>query len=59
MKYKLIDIEDEESNMGSKPITEQEALKQIRDWNHQMRTNYNSMQDFNDGEQYWQWEEVK
>ena len=59
MKYKLIDIEDEESNLDSKPITEQETLKQIRDWNHQMRTNYNSIQDFNEGEQYWKWEEVK
>ncbi len=59
MKYKLIDVEDEESNLDSQPITEQEALKQIRDWNNQMNTHYNSIQDFNDGEEYWQWEEVK
>jgi hypothetical protein len=59
MKYRLIDIEDEESNLGSQPITEEEALSQIRDWNHQMNTYYNSIQDFNDGEEYWQWEEVK
>jgi len=59
MKYKLIDIEDEESNWDSEPLTEQEALEQIRDWNDEMLTNYNSIQDFNDGEEYWQWEEVK
>ncbi len=59
MKYKLIDIEDEESNWDTEPMTEQEALEKIRDWNDEMLTNYNSIQDFNDGEEYWQWEEVK
>lgn len=59
MKYKLIDIEDESSNEWSEPTTKQEALEQIQEWNTEMGTNYKSISEFNDGEQYWQWEEVE
>jgi hypothetical protein len=59
MKYKLIDIEDETSNEWSESTTKQEALEQIQEWNTEMGTNYNSISEFNEGEQYWQWEEVK
>jgi hypothetical protein len=59
MKYKLIDIEDESSNESSEPVTKKEALEQIQEWNEEMGTEYNSIQDFNEKEQYWKWEEVK
>jgi hypothetical protein len=59
MKYKLIDIEDELSNEWSEPTTKEEALEQIQEWNTEMGTNYNSISEFNENEQYWQWEEVK
>jgi hypothetical protein len=59
MKYKLIDIEDESSNEWSEPVTKEEALEQIQEWNTEMGTNYNSISEFNENEQYWQWEEVK
>jgi hypothetical protein len=59
MKYKLIDIEDELSNEWAEPTTKEEALEQIQEWNTEMGTNYNSISEFNENEQYWQWEEVK
>jgi len=59
MKYKLIDIEDETSNEWSEPVTKQEALEQIQEWNDEMGTNYNSITEFNEKEQYWKWEEAK
>jgi hypothetical protein len=59
MKYKLIDIEDELSNEWSEPTTKEEALEQIQEWNTEMGTDYNSISEFNENEQYWQWEEVK
>jgi hypothetical protein len=59
MKYKLIDIEDELSNEWTEPTTKEEALEQIQEWNTEMGTNYNSISEFNENEQYWQWEEVK
>lgn len=59
MKYKLIDIEDESSNEWSLPVTKEEALEQIQEWNEEMGTNYNSITEFNEKEQYWQWEEAK
>jgi len=59
MKYKLIDIEDELSKEWSEPTTKEEALEQIQEWNTEMGTNYNSISEFNENEQYWQWEEVK
>jgi hypothetical protein len=52
MKYKLI-------NEWSEPVTKEEALEQIQEWNDEMGTNYNSIQDFNEKEQYWKWEEAK
>jgi hypothetical protein len=58
MKYKLIDIEDESSNEWSEPITKKEALDQIQEWNDEMGTNYKTIAEFNEKEQYWQWEEV-
>ena len=58
MKYKLIDIEDETSNAWSEPVTKQEALEQIQEWNDEMGTNYNSITEFNEKEQYWKWEET-
>jgi len=59
MKYKLIHIEDELSNEWTEPTTKEEALEQIQEWNTEMGTNYNSISEFNEKEQYWQWEEVK
>ena len=59
MKYKLIDIEDELSNEWAEPTPKEEALEQIQEWNTEMGTNYNSISEFNENEQYWQWEEVK
>lgn len=59
MKYKLIDIEDELSNEWTEPTTKEEALEQIQEWNTEMGTNYNSISEFNEGEQYWQWKEAK
>ena len=59
MKYKLIDIEDETSNEWREPVTKKEALEQIQDWNMEMGTDYGSISEFNEKEQYWQWEEVK
>ena len=59
MKYKLIDIEDESSNECSEPVTKEEALEQIKEWNDEMGTNYESISEFNEKEQYWQWEETK
>lgn len=59
MKYKLIDIEDESSNEWSEPVTKEEALVYIQEWNEEMGTNYNSITEFNEKEQYWQWEEAK
>jgi len=59
MKYKLIDIEDETSNEWSEPVTKGEALGQIQEWNEEMESEYNSIQDFNEKEQYWKWEEVQ
>jgi hypothetical protein len=59
MKYKLIDIEDDLSNEWAEPTTKEEALEQIQEWNTEMGTNYNSIKEFNENEQYWQWEEVK
>jgi len=59
MKYKLIDIEDETSNEWSEPVTKEEALEQIQEWNEEMGTNYNSITEFNEKEQYWKWEEAK
>ena len=59
MKYKLIDIEDDLSNEWAEPTTKEEALEQIQEWNTEMGTNYNSISEFNENEQYWQWEEVK
>ena len=52
MKYKLIDIEDETSNEWSEPVTKEEALGQIQEWNEEMGSEYNSIQDFNEKEQY-------
>lgn len=59
MKYKLIDIEDETSNEWSEPISKKEALEQIQEWNDEMGTNYKTIEEFNENEQYWKWEEVK
>jgi hypothetical protein len=59
MKYKLIDIEDETSNEWSEPVTKEEALGQIQEWNEEMESEYNSIQDFNEKEQYWKWEEAQ
>jgi hypothetical protein len=59
MKYKLIDIEDELSNEWAEPTTKEEALEQIQEWNTEMGTNYNSISEFNENEQYWQWKEAK
>ena len=59
MKYKLIDIEDESSNDWTTAASEQEAFEIIQEWNTEMGTNYNSIKEFNEKEQYWQWEEVK
>jgi len=59
MKYKLIDIEDESSNDWITAASEQEAFEIIQEWNTEMGTNYNSIKEFNEKEQYWQWEEVK
>ena len=58
MKYKLIDIEDESSNEWSEPITKKEALDQIQEWNDEMGTNYKTIAEFNENEQYWQWQPV-
>lgn len=58
MKYKLIDIEDESSNEWSEPITKKEALDQIQEWNDEMGTNYKTIEEFNENEQYWQWQPV-
>jgi hypothetical protein len=58
MKYKLIDIEDELSNEWSEHTTKEEALEQIQEWNTEMGTNYNSISEFNENEQYWQWKEA-
>jgi len=58
MKYKLIDIEDESSNEWSEPITKKEALDQIHEWNDEMGTNYKTIVEFNENEQYWQWQSV-
>lgn len=58
MKYKLIDIEDDSSNEWSEPITEKEALEQIQEWNDEMGTNYKTIEEFNENEQYWQWQSV-
>lgn len=58
MKYKLIDIEDETSNEWSEPVTKKEALEQIHDWNMEMGTDYKSIKEFNEYEQYWQWKEI-
>lgn len=58
MKYKLIDIEDDSSNERSEPITEKEALEQIQEWNDEMGTNYKTIEEFNENEQYWQWQSV-
>ena len=58
MKLKLIDIEDETSNDWSDEVSKQQALEQIEEWNMEMGTNYKSIKEFNEGEQYWQWEEV-
>ena len=59
MKYKLIDIEDESSNDWTTAASEQEAFEIIQEWNTEMGTNYNSIKEFNEKEQYWQWEEAK
>ena len=59
MKYKLIDIEDESSNEWSEAVTKAEALEQIQEWNQEMGTNHSSIEEFNEGEQYWKWEEAK
>jgi hypothetical protein len=58
MKYKLIDIEDDLSNEWTEPTTKEEALEQIQEWNTEMGTNYNSISEFNENEQYWQWKEA-
>jgi len=58
MKLKLIDIEDETSNDWSGEVSKQQALEQIEEWNMEMGTNYKSIKEFNEGEQYWKWEEV-
>jgi hypothetical protein len=58
MKYKLIDIEDESSNEWSEPITKEETLKEIQDWNDEMGTNYKTITEFNENEQYWQWQQI-
>lgn len=57
-KYKLIDMEDEASNEWSDPVTRTEVMEQIQEWNYQMRTNYSSIEEFNEREQYWKWEMV-
>ena len=58
MKYKLIDIEDESSNEWSEPITKKEAMDQIQEWNDEMGTNYKTIVEFNENEQYWKWEHI-
>ena len=58
MKYKLIDIEDESSNEWSEPITKEETLKEIQDWNDEMGTKYKTITEFNENEQYWQWQQI-
>jgi hypothetical protein len=35
------------------------ALEQIQEWNTEMGTNYNSISEFNENEQYWQWKEAR
>jgi hypothetical protein len=57
-KYKLIDIEDESSNEWSEPVTKKEALEQIKEWNDEMGTDYKSIAEFNEKEQYWKWEQI-
>ena len=58
MKLKLIDIEDETSNDCGGEVSKQQALEHIEEWNVEMGTNYKSIEEFNKGEQYWNWEEV-
>jgi hypothetical protein len=59
MKYKLTDIEDDLSNEWTEPTTKEEAFEIIQEWNTEMGTNYNSISEFNENEQYWQWKEAK
>jgi hypothetical protein len=57
-KYRLIDIEDDLSNEHTEPLTKKEVLDSIKEWNDEMGTNYNSIAEFNEKEQYWKWEEA-
>jgi hypothetical protein len=56
-KFQLIDIEDERTNDAedNPPVTKEEALVQIQEWNDEMGTFYESIKEFNESEQYWQW----
>jgi hypothetical protein len=54
-KYKLVDIEDEESNIGLDTLYENQVMESIREWNDEMGTNYTSIEDFNEKEGYFMW----
>jgi hypothetical protein len=59
MKYKLIDTEDELSNDGAEILTLEKTMEEIKQWNEDMDTDYKSIQDFNEGEEYYQIIEIK
>ena len=45
-------------NEWSEPVDKKEALNQIQEWNDEMGTNYKTITEFNENEQYWQWQEI-
>jgi len=48
-RYELVDEDESISTYEN----EAEALEWIEDWNEQMETDYKSIKEFNDGEEYY------
>jgi len=53
MKYKLIDVEDESVNTHD-CVTYDEIMKDIIKWNQDFKSEYKTIEEFNNGEKYYQ-----
>ena len=54
-RYFLVDVEEEQNTAF---ISKKEVLNYIELWNENMETNYKNIEDFNDGEEYYTFNEV-
>jgi hypothetical protein len=54
--YRHYDIED---GYDDELLTEQDVMDSIQEWNYSMGTEYKSIDDFNNGEQYYKYLKVE